>query len=124
MQTLDHDHVSVHIDTPTEAVYTLVADVTGPPNRPGDPALHLAGRRHRPGRRGPVRCSEQGLPGPGVEEPPGRHRRAAGSRVRLRAHRETLGHPRLAVPARAVRGSVTVHARSPYPHSRTEHARW
>ena len=28
MQTLDHDHVSAHIDAPPEAVYALVADVT------------------------------------------------------------------------------------------------
>jgi Polyketide cyclase / dehydrase and lipid transport len=31
MQTLDHDHVSVHIDAPPEAVYALVADVTRTP---------------------------------------------------------------------------------------------
>jgi hypothetical protein len=32
MQTLDHDHVSVHIDAPPEAVYELVADVTRTPD--------------------------------------------------------------------------------------------
>ena len=31
MQTLDHDHVRVHIDAPPEAVYALVADVTRTP---------------------------------------------------------------------------------------------
>jgi len=31
MQTLDHDHVSLHIDAPPEAVYALVADVTRTP---------------------------------------------------------------------------------------------
>ncbi len=31
MQTLDHDHVSVHIDAPPEAVYELIADVTRTP---------------------------------------------------------------------------------------------
>jgi len=31
MQTLDHDQVTVHIDAPPEAVYTLVADVTRTP---------------------------------------------------------------------------------------------
>jgi hypothetical protein len=31
MQTLDHDHVTVHIGAPPEAVYTLVADVTRTP---------------------------------------------------------------------------------------------
>ena len=31
MQTLDHDHVTVHIDSPPEVVYALVADVTRTP---------------------------------------------------------------------------------------------
>ena len=31
MQTLDHDHVSVHIDAPPDVVYALVADVTRTP---------------------------------------------------------------------------------------------
>jgi hypothetical protein len=31
VQTLDHDHVTVHIDAPPEAVYALVADVTRTP---------------------------------------------------------------------------------------------
>jgi hypothetical protein len=31
MQTLDHDHVSVHIDALPEAVYALVADITRTP---------------------------------------------------------------------------------------------
>jgi hypothetical protein len=31
MQTLDHDHASVHIDAPPAAVYALVADVTRTP---------------------------------------------------------------------------------------------
>ena len=31
MQTLDHDHVTAHIDAPPEAVYALVADVTRTP---------------------------------------------------------------------------------------------
>ncbi len=31
MQTLDHDHVTLHIDAPPHAVYALVADVTRTP---------------------------------------------------------------------------------------------
>jgi len=31
MQTLDHDHVSVHIDAPPDVVYALVADITRTP---------------------------------------------------------------------------------------------
>jgi hypothetical protein len=31
MQTLDHDHVTVHIDAPPDVVYALVADVTRTP---------------------------------------------------------------------------------------------
>jgi len=31
VQTLDHDHLSTHIDAPPEAVYALVADVTRTP---------------------------------------------------------------------------------------------
>src|SRR5215470_12673539 len=31
VQTLDHDHASVHIDAPPEAVYALVAEVTRTP---------------------------------------------------------------------------------------------
>jgi hypothetical protein len=85
MQTLDHDQVTLHIDAPPDVVHALVANVTRTPEF--SPEIQRC--TWLDGATGPAvggRSGQQGRPRPGVEEPPGRHRRATGTRFRLFAH--------------------------------------
>ena len=72
MQTLDHDHLTLHIDAPPDAVYALVADVTRTLNSVrkscGVPGWMVPLAR----AAGALFEAVNSLPGPGVEEPPGR----------------------------------------------------